>query len=398
MTPPAAGSPPPAAPAAPTAPPTDPRTAFFAPSPAAPPAPDPNKPAEPPARDDFDAEAFAKNFIKEILPDDFVKSEDPRHRTVAGVREQLAKATARATAAELKFARANKGTGSAAETMLRDKLTALEAELGEAKPRLERITTLEARAELLDNDAFGKAYIDQLEALKTEARDIAKEAGVDVAVIEKAFAAEGKLAAAKALADVEDDDAKQLLRGLVNDALAISTKFKSEWKDPLKAVAHWRVENAKAGMQRSIANTQQAVALHRKAVQDALAGDPANDVPENVALLMMLQTPQGKAEVDAIEASWANNTPATPDQLIADRVRSATVPHLLRYIAFLELENATAKGQVQGLVGMAPTGYGSPGALAGAAAPASTAPSKFWSPGGATQIGPVVTGATRVAG
>lgn len=378
----------PAAATTPTSP--DPRSAFFGATPtaqgaaaAAPSAPGTVIP-------EFKPDEYVSNLLKELLPDSLIK--DPEAlKNLTPIRDALAKATARATSAEMKFARAHQAGASVVDQGLKDKLTAAEAKLTEFEPKIGRLSLLEARAELADNDAFTSQYVDKLTGLKKEALAIAKEAGLDAAVVEKAFSAESKLGAAKAFAEVTDAEAKGLLLELARQSLDVAAKFRSEWKDPIKALETWRGQNAQRGVQQSAQNSEQAVSLHKAAVQTALQGDAAKGVPANFALAAMLQSPQGAAILAQIEAEYAGNKPIPPGQVFFDRVQAATVPHLVNYTVHLEAQLAEAMQKLAQYGALQPGGYASPGQQAGTA-PAGQPPSKLW--GQAPQrVGPVIQAA-----
>jgi hypothetical protein len=351
-TPPPAPGPPPAAPTPPEAPTPPSRAAFFGGQPE-PTTGQPAAPAQPPAQD-FDFEGFTKAEIAKLLPDSLIAgATGDQVKHFQQVKDALSKAVAERNSAVMKLTRAHAGAGTVAEQALKEKLAAAEARLTEVSPKIESLSKLEARAELLDNDAFAGTYTDGIKALRTEALEIAKEAGVEPEVIDKAFAAESKMGLLKVLKDVEDEDAKSLIGDIAKKGLELTTKFKSEWKDPLRAIEEWREKQAKNGVMRSVANSEEAITRHRAAVAEV--------AKNNFAVAIMLQRPETAAALAEIEQQYATNAPIPKGQMFEDRVNAASVPHLINYAVSLEADLESARAEIAQLRGMQPSGYAQPG-------------------------------------
>ena len=354
------GSPRPSAPApaAETPPPDGPasmRAALFQ-EPAAP------APKEEPGGETFDVPSFVRAEVGKLLPETFLKPGDPNAKEFPAVREALAKVTERAVSAEMRLARAHTAGKSVAEEALRSKLAEAERELSEFKPRLEKMTVLEARAELADNDAF-MAPVEKISSLKAEALEIGKDAGVDAETIEKAFAATTKLGIVKALGDIEDADVKQLIREVATQALESGNKFRSDWKDPIKALGEWREKARELGEGRSLLNGETAVQLHRRAIEVLKSGDETRGLKPNWALEHL-----DPAVLSKIESQYVGNLPVKASQVVEDRIQAATVPHLLGYASRLEELLSEANLKLKKL-GALTTTYAAPGQQSGATVP-----------------------------
>lgn len=347
VAPPAPQPPAPADPAAP-APPS--RTAFFGGQPE----PAPGPPAAPAPAQDFDFEGFTKAEVAKLLPDSLVQGATADiQKMFPQLRETLAKAVAEKNSAVMKLTRAHAGAGTVAEQALKEKLAAAEAKLTEFTPKMETLAKLESRQELLDNEAFSSTYTDGLKKLTAEALEVAKEVGVDADIVEKVFAAESKMGLLKALKEVDDEDARSLIGDLAKQGLELTTKFKGEWKDPMKAIEEWRDKQAKNGVMRSAANSEEAITRHRAAIAEV--------AKTNFAVAIMLQRPETASALAEIEQQYATNAPVSKGQIFEDRVNAASVPHLINYAVSLESDLEAARAEIAQLRGMQPSGYAQPG-------------------------------------
>lgn len=355
MTPPAPAEQP--APAQP-----DVRSEFFNPQPAQPAAPaqTPATPGQPaalnPEAPDFDPRAFVEDFVRGLIPEGALDANNPASKNLAPLRQAMVDATNRALAAELKLARAHKAGKSVADQATLDKLAAAEAQVSEWKPKLEKLSTLEARAELLDNDAFNNEFTGKLANLRSEIEGTVKEFGLEAELAEKLLGAETVPAAMKLLSGVQDSSAKEFLLGLARQAVTATREFKANWKDPVKALETWRAKNAERGAQATAGNVAQAVAMHKQAIAAAVAGDPATGAPPNYVLAALMSSPEGQAQLASLEAQYAGNAPIPPGQIFQDRVQAATVPHLLNYTAHLEGEVQKLRAAVAAYKGVQPSG------------------------------------------
>lgn len=350
----------PAAPTTPAAPPEPAvRTEFFNP-PQPQPTQTPASPGQPaalnPETPEFDPRSFVEDFVRGLIPEGTINPNDPVSKSLGALRQSMVDATNRALAAELKLARAHKAGKSVADQSTIDKLAAAEAQLTEAKSKLDKMSLLEARAELLDNDAFNNEFTGKLANLRSEIEGTVKEFGLEDDLAEKLLGAETVPAAMKLLSGVQDSSAKEFLLGLARQAVTATREFKANWKDPVKALDAWRAKNAERGAQMSAGNAAQAVAMHKQAIAAAVAGDPATGAPPNYVLAALMSSPEGQAQLAALESQYAGNAPIPPGQIFQDRVQAATVPHLLNYTAHLEGEIQKLRDVVATYKGLQPRG------------------------------------------
>jgi len=383
--------------ATPPAPP-DVRSEFFNPQPAQPAQPlqTPATPNQPPALNpeaaEFDPRKYVEEFVRGLIPDGALDPNNPNSQNIAPLRKAMVDAGHRALEAELKLARAHKAGKSVADQATLEKLSAAEAQLNELKPKVEKLTVLEARAELLDNEAFNQEYTGKLASLRSEIEGTIKEFGLEADLAEKLLGAETVPAAMKLLSGVQDSSAKEFLLGLARQAVTTTREFKANWKDPVKALDAWRAKNAERGAQASAGNAAQAIALHKSAIAAAIAGDPATGVPPNYVLAALMNNPAGLAQLTELEAQYSGNKPIPQGQIFQDRVQAATVPHLLNYTSHLEGEIQKLRAEVAAYKGVQPGRLAPVGPQGGAQQASRLFPVPALGPA-ASAAGPLIPGA-----
>lgn len=148
-----------------------------------------------------------------------------------------------------------------------------------------------ARDELEGNHAFLAEFDGRRVALRDEAGEVAREAGVSDEVVAAVFAATSEYAITRALEGVEDETASRLIREKALGFAKIGKERDAAVKAPADSLKAWRDYDGAMRGQMALGARDEAVKRYVGAapeVDKALAGDP------------FFQTPAGKAVVDGL--------------------------------------------------------------------------------------------------
>lgn len=194
----------------------------------------------------------------------------------------------RLSQAEKELAEARKAGGSVLpEAEAVKKLSAeLETLRTSSTEELNSLREIKSKYDLENNAAFRQQFDGQRAGLLASAQEVAKEAGIDPAIVDKVFQATSEYSLARAIGAVEDADAKQLLAVKARAFMDLTKQRDAAVKNPLDSLKEWKNQEealiGKTAKGFTAAFGDQLYAA-LPTVQDKLKADPFMSTPAGAA-------------------------------------------------------------------------------------------------------------------
>lgn len=220
-----------------------------------------------------------------------------------------------------------------------------------------------AKQDLNSNEAFRREYDGRRVDLLGEARDVAKEIGLDEKKVEDVFNATTELQLKKAVKalDLEDEDAEKLILAKAQESMVLGNKKEQllsgkAGKSITQLADEWRAHQAEFGQHFT---TQMTASLQGQLIKSA------QTAPERLAdKSIFFKTPQGQMVFDEITTRFNQGYDLDTDQVVDAMALARVQPIFERQALSIAKERDDYKSQVSALQAQIATlTKGTPGAL-----------------------------------
>lgn len=204
-----------------------------------------------------------------------------------------------------------------------------------------KLQLLEARAELMDNDAFVGEHAGKVTAFK----DAAKSLGVDDETASKALAATSLQGIIDAARGIKDEDIRREFIAEAKVAMKATSDFTKSFKSPLDHLETARAKAAEAGSAGAQKSVQANMAAHEAAFNKLLTDPQASS---------LLASPAFAGDIQALRDELSANKPVSQEAMHQSLIMGRIAPKLLQMLYNVAAQSQQQSGTITRLMGAQP--------------------------------------------